>query len=71
MCYFWIPDLLYGMLASILSCSLFVILSVFDSNWTEGLARSFKVTDAVLVRFRWTDFLLSCRRNSGPAHHRD
>ena len=59
------------MLVSILSCSLFDILSAFDSNWTEGLVRLLKVTDAVLVRFRWTDFILSCRRNSGPIHHRD
>ena len=59
------------MLVPILSCSLFVILSAFDCNWTEWLIHSFKVVDAVLVRFRWTDLILSCKRNSGRVHHRD
>ena len=56
----------FHLVLCLLSC-----LHLIDSNWTEGLVRSFKVTDAVLVRFRWTDFILSCRRNIGPAHHRD
>ena len=71
MCCFWISNLLYRMPVSVLYRPLFVILSAFDSNWTEGLVHSFKVTDAISVRFRWTDLILSCGRNSGPVHHRD
>lgn len=52
-------DLLLEMLVSNLSCSLFLILPAFDSNWTEELIRLFKMTDAVLVRFRGTDLILS------------
>ena len=59
------------MLVSNLSCSLFLILPAFDSNWTEELIRLFKMTDAVLVRFRGTDLILSRWKNSGLVHHHD